>query len=47
MRAEYERFSKALGELTGVTVDAARLKKEIEIVNNLNNGKPPDMPGVI
>lgn len=34
LRAEYERFKTAVEELTGVTIDAARLKKGIEIVNN-------------
>jgi benzoyl-CoA reductase/2-hydroxyglutaryl-CoA dehydratase subunit BcrC/BadD/HgdB len=34
LRAEYERFRKAVEELTGVTIDAARLKKGIDIANN-------------
>jgi benzoyl-CoA reductase/2-hydroxyglutaryl-CoA dehydratase subunit BcrC/BadD/HgdB len=34
LRSEYYRFKKAVEELTGVTIDAARLKKGIEIVNN-------------
>jgi benzoyl-CoA reductase/2-hydroxyglutaryl-CoA dehydratase subunit BcrC/BadD/HgdB len=34
LRAEYNRFKKALEELTGVTIDAPRLRKGIEIVNN-------------
>ena len=34
LRFEYTRFKKAVEELTGVTIDAARLKKGIEIVNN-------------
>jgi benzoyl-CoA reductase/2-hydroxyglutaryl-CoA dehydratase subunit BcrC/BadD/HgdB len=34
LRAEYDKFKKAIEELTGVTIDAARLKKGIEIVNN-------------
>jgi benzoyl-CoA reductase/2-hydroxyglutaryl-CoA dehydratase subunit BcrC/BadD/HgdB len=34
LRAEYERFKTAVEELTGVTIDAARLKKGIEITNN-------------
>ncbi|MFH0825233.1 MAG: 2-hydroxyacyl-CoA dehydratase family protein, partial [Pseudomonadota bacterium] len=34
LRAEYDKFKKAVEELTGVTIDAARLKKGIEIVNN-------------
>ncbi len=34
LRAEYYRFKSAMEELTGVTVDASRLKKGIEIVNN-------------
>lgn len=33
-RAEYRRFKKAVEELTGVTIDPARLKNGIEIVNN-------------
>jgi benzoyl-CoA reductase/2-hydroxyglutaryl-CoA dehydratase subunit BcrC/BadD/HgdB len=32
--AEYLRFMEAVEELTGVKIDAARLKKGIEIVNN-------------
>ena len=34
LRAEYDRFKKAVEELTGVTIDAGRLKKGIEVVNN-------------
>jgi len=34
LRAEYERFRKAVEELTGITIDAQRLKRGIEIVNN-------------
>lgn len=34
LKAEYERFKTAVEELTGVTIDAERLKKGIEIVNN-------------
>ncbi len=34
MKAEYLRFKEAVEKLTGVTIDAARLKKGIEIVNN-------------
>ena len=34
LKAEYLRFKEAVEELTGVTIDAARLKKGIEIVNN-------------
>ncbi len=34
MKAEYLRFKGAVEELTGVAIDAARLKKGIEIVNN-------------
>jgi len=34
LKAEYLRFKKAVEELTGVTIDATRLKKGIEIVNN-------------
>ena len=34
LRAEYDKFKKAIEELTGVTIDAARLKKGIEIANN-------------
>jgi benzoyl-CoA reductase/2-hydroxyglutaryl-CoA dehydratase subunit BcrC/BadD/HgdB len=34
LRAEYGKFKKAVEDLTGVTIDAARLKKGIEIVNN-------------
>ncbi len=33
-KAEYMRFLEAVEELTGVKIDAARLKKGIEIVNN-------------
>ncbi len=33
-KAEYLRFKEAVEELTGVKIDAARLKKGIEIVNN-------------
>lgn len=34
LKAEYQRFKKAIEELTGVQIDASRLKKGIEIVNN-------------
>jgi benzoyl-CoA reductase/2-hydroxyglutaryl-CoA dehydratase subunit BcrC/BadD/HgdB len=34
LRAEYLRFKDAVEKLTGITIDAARLKKGIEIVNN-------------
>jgi len=34
MKAEYLRFKEAVEELTGVTINEARLKKGIEIVNN-------------
>jgi benzoyl-CoA reductase/2-hydroxyglutaryl-CoA dehydratase subunit BcrC/BadD/HgdB len=34
LKAEYLRFKEAVEELTGVTIDAKRLKKGIEIVNN-------------
>lgn len=34
LRSEYIRFKSAVEELTGVTIDAERLKKGIEIVNN-------------
>jgi benzoyl-CoA reductase/2-hydroxyglutaryl-CoA dehydratase subunit BcrC/BadD/HgdB len=34
LRAEYDKFKKAVEDLTGVTIDAPRLKKGIEIVNN-------------
>jgi benzoyl-CoA reductase/2-hydroxyglutaryl-CoA dehydratase subunit BcrC/BadD/HgdB len=34
LKAEYTRFKKSVEDLTGVTIDAARLKKGIEIVNN-------------
>ena len=34
LKAEYLRFKEAVEELTGVTIDAIRLKKGIEIVNN-------------
>jgi benzoyl-CoA reductase/2-hydroxyglutaryl-CoA dehydratase subunit BcrC/BadD/HgdB len=34
LRAEYHKFKTAMEELTGVTIDAAGLKKGIEIVNN-------------
>lgn len=34
LKAEYQRFKKAVEELTGITIDAAKLKKGIEIVNN-------------
>lgn len=34
LRAEYDKFKKAVENLTGVTIDVARLKKGIEIVNN-------------
>lgn len=34
LKAEYVRFKEAVETLTGVTIDAARLKRGIEIVNN-------------
>jgi benzoyl-CoA reductase/2-hydroxyglutaryl-CoA dehydratase subunit BcrC/BadD/HgdB len=34
MRAEYARFKASVEKLTGVPIDAQRLKKGIEIVNN-------------
>ena len=34
LKAEYLRFKEAVEELTGITIDAARLKKGIDIVNN-------------
>ena len=34
LQAEYFRFKEAVERLTGVTIDAKRLKKGIEIVNN-------------
>ncbi|MBW2345427.1 MAG: 2-hydroxyacyl-CoA dehydratase [Deltaproteobacteria bacterium] len=34
LKAEYLRFKESVEELTGITIDAARLKKGIEIVNN-------------
>jgi benzoyl-CoA reductase/2-hydroxyglutaryl-CoA dehydratase subunit BcrC/BadD/HgdB len=34
LRAEYARFKDAVEELTGIAIDAARLKKGIEIANN-------------
>jgi benzoyl-CoA reductase/2-hydroxyglutaryl-CoA dehydratase subunit BcrC/BadD/HgdB len=34
LSAEYLRFKEAMEKLTGVTIDAARLKKGVEIVNN-------------
>ena len=34
LKAEYERFKAAVEQLTGIPIDAARLKKGIEIVNN-------------
>jgi len=34
LRAEYEKFKQAVEDLTGVTIDAPRLKKGIQIVNN-------------
>jgi benzoyl-CoA reductase/2-hydroxyglutaryl-CoA dehydratase subunit BcrC/BadD/HgdB len=33
LKAEYIRFKKAVEDLTGVTIDASRLKKGIELVN--------------
>jgi benzoyl-CoA reductase/2-hydroxyglutaryl-CoA dehydratase subunit BcrC/BadD/HgdB len=33
LKAEYVKFKKAIEELTGVTIDAARLKKGIDLVN--------------
>lgn len=34
LKSEYNRFKDAVENLTGVTIDAARLKKGIDIVNN-------------
>ncbi|MBW2568939.1 MAG: 2-hydroxyacyl-CoA dehydratase [Deltaproteobacteria bacterium] len=34
LKAEYLRFKEAVEKLTGITIDAERLKKGIEIVNN-------------
>jgi benzoyl-CoA reductase/2-hydroxyglutaryl-CoA dehydratase subunit BcrC/BadD/HgdB len=34
LRAEYRRFKKAVEDMTGITIDAERLKKGINIVNN-------------
>jgi len=34
LKAEYLRFKEAVEQLTGVTIDAERLKRGIEIVNN-------------
>jgi benzoyl-CoA reductase/2-hydroxyglutaryl-CoA dehydratase subunit BcrC/BadD/HgdB len=34
LKAEYEKFKTAVEELTGAAIDAERLKKGIEIVNN-------------
>jgi len=34
LKAEYLRFKEAVEKLTGITIDAGRLKKGIEIVNN-------------
>lgn len=34
LKAQYEKFKNAVEDLTGVTIDAARLKKGIELVNN-------------
>ncbi len=34
LKAEYLRFKEAVEELTGIAIDAARLKKGIEFVNN-------------
>jgi benzoyl-CoA reductase/2-hydroxyglutaryl-CoA dehydratase subunit BcrC/BadD/HgdB len=34
LKAEYVRFKEAVEQLTGVTIDGARLKRGIEIVNN-------------
>jgi benzoyl-CoA reductase/2-hydroxyglutaryl-CoA dehydratase subunit BcrC/BadD/HgdB len=34
LRAEYDKFKKAVEDLTGVTIDVPRLKKGMEIVNN-------------
>lgn len=34
LKAEYTRFMEAVERLTGIAIDAARLKKGIEIVNN-------------
>jgi benzoyl-CoA reductase/2-hydroxyglutaryl-CoA dehydratase subunit BcrC/BadD/HgdB len=37
LKAEYIRFKETLEELTGITIDAARLRKGIEVVNNKRN----------
>ena len=34
LKTEYQRFKQAVEKLTGVTIDAARLKQAIETVNN-------------
>ncbi|MBI5579000.1 MAG: 2-hydroxyacyl-CoA dehydratase [Deltaproteobacteria bacterium] len=34
LKSEYRRFKEAIEKLTGVTIDGARLKQAIEIVNN-------------
>ena len=34
LKAEYMRFKEAVEKLTGISIDAARLRKGIEIVNN-------------
>ncbi len=40
LKAEYLRFKEAVEKLTGVTIDAARLKRGIEIVNNKRKAIP-------
>ncbi len=37
LRGEYYRFKGAIEKLTGITIDTARLKNAIEIVNNKRN----------
>jgi benzoyl-CoA reductase/2-hydroxyglutaryl-CoA dehydratase subunit BcrC/BadD/HgdB len=34
LKSEYQRFKQAVEKLTGVTIDAARLKQAVETVNN-------------
>ncbi len=56
LKAEYLRFKEAVEELTGVAIDAIRLKKGIEIVNNkrkaihrlssLRKADPAPIPGL-
>ncbi len=56
LKTEYLRFKTAVENLTGITIDAAKLKKGIEIVNNkrkaihrlmsLRNAKPAPISGL-